>query len=326
MRKTIFVILVVSSAIFISCDDNLSPKTPFTEQYALYCVLNTDTTYQTAYISKSYDVEGFDPLTNTTDPALEGADIRIRVNGQAVYNFTETTTARTDTSRYKTPVKYYELNNLKINDNDRIEIWASLRNGKILWSYTQAPPNSLLYFETATREYFPSVTAPQTLDIKFGWTILGSQYGDKVFYFYPQLELVYSKADNPGKLYRKIVPKMISASSGSVINPTVTSNKTAYFYYEAIVKAFEVISEGDPQKSNYIIHNAEFTLLFLDRYSASYMASASTFRDEFSMRIDAPDYTNIQNGYGVFGVYSNKKVKVNIARTFINSFGYRLGQ
>jgi hypothetical protein len=322
MKIIPILIIILLAVLSISCEESFSPKTPVSEEYILYCVLNADTTFQTAYLSKSYDVENYDPLTNKADPSIEGAEIKLILNDKDVYKFTETTTQREDTSRYKTPFKFYCMNNLKINDNDKVEIQVVLNNGKVLTSSSVAPPISFLFFETQTVEYFPNVRTPQTLDIKFGWTVMGSQYGNKMFYFYPQMELIYSKSDAPDKLYKVSIPKMI-AKNGTVIDNSVTSARSAYFYYESIVKVMELISEGDSQKDNYVIHGAEFTLLFVDKYSGSYLAAANTFRDEFSVRIDALDYSNIQNGLGLFGVYANKKVKVHFAKSFIDTFGYK---
>ncbi|MBA4320846.1 MAG: hypothetical protein C0412_20850 [Flavobacterium sp.] len=322
MKKYSLMAAILLAAISVSCEDSFSPKAPLNDEYALFCVLNADTTFQTVYLSRSYDVEGFDPYQNKTDPALEGAEVKFRVNNSTVCTLTEASTVRNDTSRYKSAFKYYFTNNLKPADNDLVEITAALRNGKILKATCKAPPISMLYFEGVNRDYFPSVNNPQSMDIVFGWQIMGAPLNPSAYYFLPQLELVYSKTDAPGRLYKVRVPKNISTSTGAAIEQTITSSKRAYYYYEAIIKALESISEGDPQKSKYIIHEAEFTLLFMDKNLASYSAAITTFRDEFSVRIDAADFSNIQNGLGLFGICTSKKAKVHMARTFINSFGY----
>ena len=318
--KYITVLLV---AISFSCDDSFSPNSPIDNEYALYCILNADSTTQIAFLSHSYRVDGFDLYQNKTDPSLEGADIKLTVNGGDVYKFIETSSERIDTTRYKTRLKYYLLDDIQLKDNDMVEITADLKNGRVLKSTSNVPPISQLYFEKVTTEYFYQIINHKIVDIEFTWVVFGSPSRFPVKYFLPQLEIIYSKADNPNRLLRVKVPKLYTSNNSIPVYPLPTNEKRAYFYYESVVKTLETISHGDPQKNNYIIHDAEFMLSYMDKYIASYSSAATTFRDEFSLRIDAADYSNIQDGLGLFGIYASKKSKIHLADLFVKSFGYR---
>lgn len=326
MKNILLFITIVLAALLTSCNDNLSPKTEFEEEYALYCVLNADTTFQTAYISHTYQVEGYNGSENKTDPVVEGANVKLVVNGTTVYNFSEASIPRTDTSRYNTPVKYYSLNGYKPADGQKIEVVATLTNGKVLKSSSQVPPVTYIYYETSTMNYDPSIDdGTGIVGIKFAWRFLSILYNQSVNYFAPRLELVYYKADNPAQKIRVKVPYYFvpKNASYSPVYPNVMTGTTATFNGDSIERVLNMISEGDTQKSNYIFDRAEFTLLFLDKYLAASIASETTFNDEFSMRIDETDFTNIEGGLGVFGISASKKTKIKISKWYIESFGYR---
>jgi hypothetical protein len=326
MKKLLLFFFVVLTVFLTSCDDNLSPKTDFQEEYVLYCVINADTTFQTAYISHTYQVEGYSGSENTTDPVIEGASVRLTVDGSTVYSFSAASAARTDTSRYTTPVKYYSLNNYKPSGSQKIEITATLGNGRVLKSSSQVPPIAYLYYETSTVNYDPSSSDGSDIKgIKFAWRFLSGQFNLVANYFAPRLELIYHKADNPTQKIRVKVPYYFIPKDGSYspVYPGVSTATTATFYGDSIDRVLNQISSGDTEKSNYIFDKAEFTLLYLDKYLAAFLASEITFTDEFSMRIDAADYTNIDGGLGMFGAFATKKTEVKISKWYLESFGYK---
>lgn len=268
MKNLALYIIVLLAAISYSCEENISSKTDFKKDYILHCVINTDTTFQTAYISTSYDVAGYDPKTNTFDPALVGAVIKVKVNNQQEYTFQEAVTERADTTRYKTPFKYYYLDNFHAQGGDDIVVTATLSNNLVLKSATKAPYISLLYFETGPIVYDPALNDANHPGIAFAWRFLGGYAMNlAVNYFAPRLDIVYSTTDNPNKLIRVEVPRYFDDINGSrvPVYPKVYTGTNTLFYQESIDKILTSISEGDPQKSKYIIHQAEFTLLLMDK-------------------------------------------------------------
>ncbi|MBE0557864.1 MAG: hypothetical protein IH628_11585, partial [Proteobacteria bacterium] len=53
---------------------------------------------------------------------------------------------------------------------------------------------------------------------------------------------------------------------------------------------------------------AEFEFLSTDPHLYTYYNIVSGFRDEFTLRTDEPDYTNIRGGRGVFGAFVRQRV------------------
>jgi hypothetical protein len=313
-------IIILLSFITFSCKENVSPKGPFTQKYILYSLINYDSTFQTAYLSHNYDVDNYDPLENETDPAMEGAVITLTVNSKDIYAFQEGTIPRTDTTRYKTPVKYYYIDNYKPESLDKIAISAKLTNGVELKSSTVVPPVSFVSFNF---NYFYNPNTANNLTL--GWNSSSTKASNINKYYAPLLEIVYSKADNPNTKIRVKVPLYFIPSNQTwmPIYPGVVSTDIVHYYRDGIVRVLNSISEGDPQKENYIFHFCEFSLLMMDENLAFFVAAENTFKEEFSVRIEVPDYSNIENGLGLFGAYGRRKSNVIILSSYLKSLGYQ---
>jgi hypothetical protein len=322
--KKIKLLIIVLSVVFIfnSCDDSVNPKADFEEEYILSCIIRADTTYQMATISHTYNVEGFDPGTNTSDPFIKGARIKIYYN-DAVYDFRDTSIARSGDARYNTPLNFYYTNKLQPIYSLPIKIEALLPNGKLLKAESEVISLSTVFLHATSNTLPPQAGASK---ISFNWGELNVPVISKGIYYSPELVILYSY-NNKGikeKRQKKVPVYLLNTINGKepVYPRIVTGIFDTSFEMEAVNRAMEEISEGDPDKSNYIIENAIFRLLMMDAALANYYSLQKTFLDEFSVRINQPDVTNIQGGLGIFGSYSIKQISLEIAGNYISSFGY----
>lgn len=312
--------MIVLSMTALSCKESVSPRGPFVEKYVLYSLINFDTTFQTAYLSRNYEVNSDDPMDNKVDPAMEGAVIKLTVNGSKVYYFKEGVEVRTDTSRYKTPVKYYYIENYKPSSLDKVTISALLMNGVELKSSIVVPPVSNVGFDF-TYYYNPS----RAQNLVLSWKVVGSNILTSDCYFAPLLEIVYSKADNPNTKIKIKTPLYFLPINQTwmPIYPGVIAAGSIHYYQNSIVRMLNSISEGDSLKGNYIVHDCEFSLLVMNQSIATFISAESTFKEEFSVRMEIPDYSNVENGLGVFGAYGRRKTFITIWRPYLESLGYK---
>lgn len=312
--------LILLAAAALSCKESVSPKGPFTEKYVLYSLINFDTTFQSAYLSRNYEVEGNDPLDNKVDPAMEGAVIKLTINNSEVCYFKEGTAARTDTSRYKTPVKYYYIENYRPKSLDKLDISALLMNGVELKSSIVVPPVSNTGFE-----FMYSFDPLGGKNLIITWKVYGSSSLAANYYFAPLLEIVYSKVENPNTKIRIKAPIYFLPANDTwmPVYPGVVAGGSIHYYKDSIIRMLNSISEGDSLKENYIIHNCEFSLLVMSESIASFISAENTLMEEFSVRIEVPNYSNVENGLGVFGAYGRRKTLVNIWKYYIKTLGYQ---
>lgn len=327
MRK-IFLSLSIALGIvlIVSCDDNVNPKTDFKEVYALNCIIRGDTSVQVATITRSYDVQGFDPLTNSDDPFIKGAKIKLfyQVTGET-YTFRDTTMARPAGSRYSTPMHYYYIKNFKPLYESAISIHATLPNGKVLTANSMA----LFISKYVIEDKFYTIPTPNFGGkyLNFSWSPYATSTKDVRIYFVPELVIQYAKIQNGNavEMQKKVPLYYVSGTDGEFpLYPSIQSNITSIsFDTLTIRRSLEEISAGDPDKGNYLIHNAVFRLLITDRNLAVYYAAQKTFLDEFSVRVTQPEFTNIVGGLGIFGTLNSTQMNVSIKPEYIRKFGYK---
>jgi hypothetical protein len=314
--------LIILLALSVSCDDQVNPKTDFKEVYALNCIVKGDTSYQIATISHSYNVSEFDPSSNTTDPFIPGAKIKL-FYGDSVFVFRDTFSVRQDISHYTTPIHYYYLKNFRPSDSKTISIQATLPNGSVLSSGTKTFALSNFYFDNRNITY-PSGISGEV--IQLSWNSLGNSGKDIAIYYAPELVILYTKLINGIKTeFQKKVPIYYTYGGldGPPIYPPIQVNQLSIVFQGFVLdQSMKEISQNDPDKKNYTIEKAVFRLFVLDKNLAAYYAAQRTFLDEFSVRFSQPDFTNITGGLGIFGTYSVKQQDVQLDNSYVSSFGY----
>ncbi|MCX7875054.1 MAG: DUF4249 family protein [Melioribacteraceae bacterium] len=323
MKNIFLLINIFLIFLSISCDDNVNPKANFKEEYVLNCVLKADTNYQIATISKSYDVDGYDPNSNKIDPFIKGATIKVYYR-DSIFTFKDTSTQRSADSKYNTPINFYYIKKLKPSSYSQLKIEALLPNGKILTASTESFFLNTLYF-SKTVDTYPPINANKII---FSWDKISGDKFESTIYFAPELAIVYSKFENGNwnKYYKKVPIRYLENSPDKPpIYPEISVGKNSVsFDTLAFGVALREISKDITQRKNYKIENALFRLLILDKNLAAYYSLQKTFLDEFSVRINQPDFTNIKGGLGIFGIYAIKQINIPIESSYILKFGYSL--
>jgi hypothetical protein len=308
---TILALVVISAVSFLSCDDSIDPKTRFKERYILNFIIRGDTTLQIATLASSYNVEGVDPSVNEIDPAIKDADIKIWYNGE-VYTLRDTTIARSDTSRYSTPVSYYYLNNFAPGEGKPVIVKAELNNGRKLTAETTLPSN--IEIDSCDR-IIP-------LSYKNQFSIVWRKLKEEVYYFVRFR--IYYKHNAEFNIVE--VPLDYQTINGEVtpIYPGVTRKTIFNYELSALDSVMKKISEGDGQKANYQIMRGEYEVIIMDKPLSDYYSSTHGYMDDFSIRIDQTDYTNVTGGYGIFASYRRQLLAATFKEEYVRSFGYKV--
>lgn len=312
MIKKLFIVLG-STLLFWSCEENFSPKTDFVEKYVLYSIINPDSSIQTAYLQKSYFVDGYDPYLNTEDPSIKGAEIRLRQKNN-VFFLRDTSIEITDTSRYKSPVNFYYTKDFYTIGSDSIEILVTLSNGIKLYSITNMAPE--VEFEIENNKIIP---AEEQDHVKFFWNLAGqnSWYLPKFVFYYTKDNIRYEK--------EVATEYILKDGNWTASFPAITqSNVIRYFHY-AIDSAFAEISKNDPDKNRYKILGGVLNLLVFNESLSSYFSSTNGYLDDFTIRLDESDYSNINGGLGVLGTVRKQTFGAKFTEAYIISFGYQSG-
>lgn len=324
MKKIISIMLIASLSALISCDENVNPKAASEDKYVFYCIINSDTTFQTAYLSRTYNTQGVNPMENKTNPAITSARVVVSYKDKE-YLFADSSVDRTDTSRYKDNFHFYYNNKLKILSTNIRDVPNSC-SVKVtfprmtLISKIETIPTGDFFFNQYSYDF------PGPENYEFSWNFFSSDNSIRKYYFLPVLEINYSKVENgvPVRKKARIPNRTYYLNNTKMpVYPKISNSPGVNYNKQYIIDAFNNISAGDANKKNYIIHNLEFSVIIMEKNLAAYYASSSTFNDEFSMRIDAADYSNIRGGYGIFGLYATKKKYISLFQSYLINLGYR---
>jgi len=295
--------------IFVSCEEDFNPYGDYQEKFAFTCILRNDDTLQTATLFKSY-------LTPPSDPSVVGADVRVWYN-DSVFVFRDTSIARTDSSTYQTPFSFYYNRKIVIGNEKLIELEVLLPNGKRLRSSSITPKR--IDYDNESEVVIPPISSS---NVQILWNSF-----DTGIYFSPQLTIRYKQNVN-GEIIEKtkIVPLRYIENNGEIIPvyPNPISAPTINYQLDAITKALQEISAGDPNKNNYsILQKVSFSVTAFDLPVSKYISSIGGSFDDLTVSVDVADYTNIQGGFGLFGSYSKRNyTKLRFLQDYIESFGY----
>lgn len=309
MKKTAFLLITISAALInFSCEENFDPKTNLENKYVLNCLVRADSTTQFATLSKTYDVEGFNPLSNNIDPSIRGAQVYLITNGKT-YPMRDTAIARVDTSRYKTLLNVYYSKGIKISNNQDIQILAIPKEGVTLSAKSRIP-NGLIF--SSSVNYMREV---QT-DISLSWIT-----SDNDVIYAPRFKIMYMRrSENPARLHSIEIPLYVD-SRGVYHYPEI-SRSTALFYSGKMVDMMMTkLSEGQ-NKDDFRLIRLELEVQIYDQFIGNYLSSTTGFFDQLSIRLDEPNYTNINGGYGIFGSVVKDYNTIGFAESYLLAFGY----
>ena len=316
MRKVSLLLLSFLSLFFVSCEENFDPSGEYSEKYAFTCILKNDGESQIAFLSHSYKPNGFDPYENTVDPSIVGADVRVWYN-DSVFVFRDSTTERTDTSRYKTPLHFYYNDQFSVQYQKPIELEVLLPNGKRLKSSSLTPAE--IDFDDASEVLVP----PEERNfLEFLW----NEHNESTM-FQCYLAIRYRQNVN-GELFEKEkeVPLRYVISNGKEVPvyPKPFTPIGIAYELDAVTKTLEEISSGDPNKQNYSVYEKLiFNVVAFDLNASRYVSSISGSVDDLTVSENVSDYTNIEGGLGIFGSYSKENYdRLRFVESYIQSFVY----
>jgi len=323
MKKAVSIIIPLVMLVFIlSCQENFSPKAPLPDKYAVNLIMRGDTTVQIAYLSRVYDVSGYDPSSLTTDPAVDGATISVNYTGDSkLYVFRDTLDKSVLNGRYNTPSKYYYLKNFRPVSNKEIQLNVALPGGQILTSKTKLP-GGITFDENQSTPYIPGsyTTDSVYIDVVWNGPSLNSAKAKRVSFVYFHRELNGTKTR-----YIKQVPIVAVSQGDSVYYDynDIQYENALHLPRTLLDKSMQEISAGDSKKGRYLIGPLRVdVLLFDDNLSKLYSVNLF-YNYGFTIKNYPADITNITGGLGYFASYAQETRFVKFDPPYLlNKYGY----
>lgn len=323
----LFLFVFACSFLFISCEENFSPKETFTERNILYCIIEIDQRLinfsPKVFITKTYDTQGFYPPTDHgLPPSIAGAEVSMKLNNE-VFAF-EQDTASQNSDDLNAPQIYYSLiskNGIPAKPLNELSLTAKLPDNTVLSAKTKIPK---LLELTYSYDFNSGI---HTMMDRWQWGNAWTIYWDVIEgnLYYPRLTLNYSVIKDSVETYKSVIipNKYLKSGNSNVANyPGFIGKGEISYDYAAIDSAMANISAGDTSKSDYYISNITLQILEYDASLSNYYTSINGYMDNFSIRLDESVYTNVTGGIGLLATYLKHSTMFQVNRIYLMKFGY----
>ena len=283
-RGLIPVFLLAVEFLFLSCEESFSPKAPFEEKLVVFSLLTAARDTQYVVVSRTYDVEGFDPLQNREAPEVAGADVRIIADDGTSVMLRDTIVQRSDSVRYGPDRVAYYVPSFRILPRRvyRLEV-KSPTDGEVSASFQTGDP----------------VRIGRSVDVETqDFTAFATSAGSKGFLI--RLYLVYRVTSGGNVIQKEAEVPQFFSRDGTPVYPQVDRQNQLVIYGDVVLRFKARIAA---QEAPGVIDEVgkKVVVWALDANAYNYYQIVRGFNDPLSVRVDLPDYSNIEGGLGVFG-------------------------
>ncbi len=300
---------VVFGIVVVGCDSSFSPKGPHEPKVTVYSILSPNDNRQFVRLGLTYDVEGLDPASHSVEEYIQGATVSI-IQGGKTYLFRDTLIQRKDSSRYSTPIRAYVAQPFQIVPGSKAQLSVVTPSFGTLTAETAVPASGRVRVTNAF-----VLQQPSSFESKIIVLIdISAQARGYLLRHYIVFEVFKNGSWIPE---RREFPVSVILSGGTNVDVMVypkleRRSSEAYlqnFETETVVidqLGYQMLLESifsDYGSGNLKFRYVLFELNQVDPHLYSYYNIANGFQDEFSIRTDLPDYSNIRGGVGVFGSF-----------------------
>jgi len=311
MRPMVFVILIVSTSLFfLSCDQQFDVRQPFEEQLVVFSILSTDRPRLIVRVERTYMPADFNPLAHVSDNFVENAVVTVD-DGTAKFRLRDTTLARSDTSRFRFPLRAYILDQLTVQYGKRYSITVQSSVSGTAGGSAVVPGKPSLALGAGGSDVLDNPGRYQDDDaILFQGLLSNITKGfiARLFVDYRvfadgswidgRIEVPREYIYSDFKDYKYVTyAKLTRCESNRVLSAAYTN----VMYNAALIEASFV---KHVQSSSIIFQRVVLQLLQVEQNLYNYYKVAHVYDDLHSTRLDEPLYSVIDGGVGVVGAYT----------------------
>lgn len=307
-------ILFIAAVFLVSCNDDFSPNGDYTPKLIVYSVLDAAKDTQYVRVYGSYSPEQYHPDSPSPNTDIANAVVRV-FDDSSEYIFRDTVISVTEGITTKN-VRVYT--HPQFRPKEKKVYHLSVQSGTYpvaTAAATGLDAAQILMFDTKPlAEPLPGQFV--TFDLFLG-RLAGAYLGVMKIEFEVMenlvwvphsmevpLDIVY---DASGKVSQRFYP--IPRIFQSVSMPS----RNVQVAYQTEVYASTINQIKETYKAAYDAKNLKFkrvrfTLVQFDNEVFTYYSVANNFPGATTIRLDEPDYSNMHNGYGIFGaIYTQEK-------------------
>ncbi|MEO8167958.1 MAG: DUF4249 family protein [bacterium] len=285
----VFAGFILCGLILPGCNNEFNPNGPYKQKLVVYGVFSSRTDTQYVRVYTTYPSPGLSAEAGVTD-------VRVTVAQDAnTTEFRDTTIQIVNSSGVQVPLRLF-----------------------VAYAFRPAP--GVNYDLSVVSPTLGNVRSSAfglykgrmfTLSNPQGDIIVQVTPGVNVRAFIVRMYLVFSaRVGSTWEIKRVEVPNLVTESGEFLYPKPVQSGLTtagfAFQAYAALVTSLRSQYPAGVQPSRIV-----FVLTEFDEPLYAYYSTANGFPDSGTLRLDEPDYTNIQGGLGVFGMTSETVVEAD---------------
>jgi hypothetical protein len=316
------IVVFAAAFAFISCNGDFSPNGEYTPKLIVYSVLDgaADTQYVRVYSSFSpdqYVPDAPSPNTEITNAVVrvfdDSSEFIFRDTVIAVKNGNTMTSVRV----YMHPAfkpKEKKLYHLSVKSGTMPEATSTataLDPAQIFLMDTKPLAEPLpgkfisydLYLGKSTGAYLGVMKVEFEVMKNSVWVPLSMEV---------PLDIVY---DGSGKVASRFYPVPILFQALSAVNRYVQANFQTEVY-SATINLIKETYQAEYEAKNLKFKRVRFTLVQFDNELFTYYSVANNFPGATTIRLDEPDYSNVRNGFGIFGAIMTQEKVFGIPEDF----------
>jgi hypothetical protein len=308
MIAQIFFCAVILPPLMTACNEVFDPRAPLDQEMVVYSILSTDRDAQIVRVQQSYLPSTFDPTSYISDNSVGNAIVTLKASN-GTYILHDTLLRRSDTSRYKFPLRAYAINSF-------IPLWGETYQVIVQSSYYGVASSSVTIPGQSTITLSPELKqvvdhpesyAPDTPMI-FVVQLSGVSRG-----FVGRFLLYYNVLKGSRWVEERVeIPASSSDTSNySLDYPrypelalTPSTSQVALFYRNGYYRAVLNKVNSQYQSNRLVFKWATFVVMQADENLFDYYSSTHASLDPHSIRLDEPLVSKVNGGLGVVGAYS----------------------
>lgn len=311
-------ILILIVLLVISCEDEFVLENDFREGFVLNCIIDANSSYNIATISRTYKERDDYPMQNYSDRFVKNADIYIK-RGSTEFKLKDSLVTVQVGDNQSADISFYYTSQLTNTLSSFLSLVAILPNGDTLTSQTRVP-SRITIVQSRTAKLVPPDDNSDSFDV----TWKENDNETENLYYDPRLRIVYYKLEDDEYVrYTEEVPIQYNSINGLRTPQYIKPSYSRIINYSMNIfdEIMKSISGGNEDKSNFFIEHAEIDVYTYDEYLTSYYIGTHLL-EPYSVRLDEIDYSNVEGGFGIFGSFDKIEHKLAIDPRYIKSFGY----
>ena len=340
-KTGLLLVLGFALACLMSCDTSFNPSAPFQPRMVVYCVLTTNVDTQYVRVYSTYNPPDNDPTMNPGETSVKDAQVSITEEGGSTFDFQPITLPRAPGSRYTGDITAYAAYPFRATEEKTYTLTVSSPTFGMVTAKTTvpgqgkvSPVNGFALADPCFSGQDFGVSAILSSEAKGFLVRIYADYLSPTIYggFEPhRLEIpqrIQAVSAYRG-IYKEVFPHPMPRTDAylvpvyiGMIRKFQTEERVPYnsrAFCQKVDQLYpsmpppELIPGADgssgsgeglpvqPAQECVQFQQAVFYLVQFDTPLWNYYKLANAYQDQYSVRTDEPDYTNLKNGIGVFG-------------------------